>query len=125
MTAREIEERRRRRVRREDLERQRREWVVGGPLVDIGKPVMGGGSGAHHADQVNLELKSRGRRVREEAALLAYDFARRCLIPLVDRDRMREQWCAWHDAFGPPGPIPSHSTARETMTLTGRTIPRL
>lgn len=125
MTAREIEERRRRRERREDLERQRREWVVGGPLVDIGKPVMGGGSSARHADQVKLELKSRRKRVQEEASLLAYDFARHCNLALYERDWMRHDWARWQDAFDAPSSVPTHSTSNETMTLTGRTIPRL
>lgn len=124
MTVREIEERRRRRIRREELVRLEREWVCGGPLVDIGKPVIGGSS-TQHPSRVKAELESRSKRIREESALLAYHFARRCLIPLVDRDRMREEWCAWDAAFGAPGSVPTHSTSNETTTLTGRTIPRL
>jgi hypothetical protein len=125
VSARLARELRRKRQRREDRLRYERERVCGGPLVDIQLPVvtMPGVGDAEHAFIVQAEASRRMQLADREARLLAYAFARRCLVRLAERDRMHRGLVAALD--GRPGQLQAtHSTSKHTPT-SGGMIPSL
>jgi hypothetical protein len=123
MSVRAAEERRRRRARREERVRLRREFVVGGPLVDLAAPIIGGGD-RDHAWRVQVEIRRRALAVQAEADLLAEDFAKRCWLPWAAYLTMVLSYVNLMSRVGPPGVLPTHSTDIRTPTSNG-TIPRL
>lgn len=124
MTALEATTARKRRQRREERERLYREWVCGGPLIDIDEPVIGGQGDAAHQLLVRAELQLRASVVQREATALAQEFAHRCCLVRAERVRM---WLLlvklWREV-GAPGVVPSHSTST-LPTTSGTTIPKL
>jgi hypothetical protein len=125
MTAREATCRRKRRIRAEERARLYREYVCGGPLIDIDTPVIGGPGDLEHMALVKAELELRARNVQREARLLALDFAHRCCLVRGERVRMYLKLVALWREVGPPGVAPTHSTSSAQPTTTGTTIPRL
>lgn len=109
---------RRRRERREALAIAEREWVCGGPLVDISAPIIGGSSANLHALLVEAEIAERQRRVQVDSRKLAVYFAERCLA----RSRVRERMIADYDRvqlrLGGPRLAATHSTSPAVHTIT-------
>lgn len=118
---RELTRRRKIRERREALVVAEREWVCGGPLIDIAKPIIGGGDTAHPL-LVQEEIARRTRIWTREAELLARHFARKCWVTLSVQERMDADYERIIAEAGPPALKPTHST-RPGVTPT--TIPRL
>lgn len=101
----------RRRNRRLELERLEREWVCGGPLVEIGEPIIGGSDPHAHYELYVAEMKARMERVHTETLLLALHFTKRCLLMARERKAMLDDLLALFEAVGRPQTIPTHSTA--------------
>lgn len=118
ISARLLEERRRKRDRRDARECAYREWVCGGPLVDALLPVIGGGTDAEHEARLHAEFAERQRRVGVELDLLARDFARRCALSRLAQVLMVSDWLDLNASLtrrlGPPGPQATHSTSSTT-----------
>lgn len=125
MTAREAETLRRRRERRERQAQARLEAIVGGPLVDVGAPVIGGGD-AEHLEVVRAELEERARKMQRESWLIARAFIRECWLTRPNRRRAERDFYYLMASVGMPHSVPTHSTFIEQPTITSpRTIPAL
>lgn len=121
MTARASETRRRRRERQEAREIAERESVCGGPLIDIGRPIIGGGDDQHPYVVAN-EIARRIDRLRVEADLLAMHFVRQCWVRLDEAHAMRAHYLTVIADAGPP----RLAVRESTMPGVGSgTIPRL
>ena len=99
-----------------------REWVCGGPLVDIQRPVMGGDTQAEHAQRMLDELAERAERSDRESRLLAQDFPRGCWVRAAERDAMWPDLQALLDVLPGPNFKATHSTA---SVVNAPTIPML
>lgn len=91
ISARELECRRRRRERREELARLEREWVCGGPLVDLGETVLSGGDAMTHWQHVQRVMAERIARSQRESEALVYWFIERCNLRLVERAAAQDE----------------------------------
>jgi hypothetical protein len=144
MTARQTEERKRKRLRREAQEQAWREWANGGPLMDTFAPIMQGAmTDAEYAEFVRREQERRSEVMRQESYRLAWAFAMGCeprhpnLVIDNAFGQKRNLWIAdsrvhmytdFRDleaSVGPPGVAATHSTDRLVPTTSGTTIPRL
>jgi hypothetical protein len=127
VTRREQEARKRRRLRREALEKAEREFAVGRPLVDLHAPVLGGGNDAEHFERVREAMERRIHDAAYEVGCLMTYFARKCWLPKAEADRMPRDLTALLLKVGPMRVPPTHSTAIPNPHSDHRptTIPRL
>jgi hypothetical protein len=124
MTARELRTARIRRDRREARERAYREWVCGGPLVEVDRPIIGGDDFTHPL-LVQAEIQRRALRIRAESMVLALHFASRCCATAPVRLAMLGEWIGYEQiAKRGPGTIATHTT-HPSLPQTNRTIPAL
>lgn len=121
MTRREQETRRRRRARREALAKAELESILGGPMVDLHTPVIGGGD-IEHPVRVKEEMERRLLRASWEVGVIGIHFARKCWVVKEEAERMPRDLTALLLAAGPMKVPTTHSTRPGTAPTT---IPRV
>lgn len=115
MTAREAETRRRRRERAEAREQAYREWVVGAPLIDASRPVIGGGNDVEHLRLLVAEVQRRQVVLDYEARKLAAAFPAGCWVVQAEADRMWPELADLLDSLPGPEVGITHSTSPMTV----------